>query len=101
MLLGLDPLLTPDLLHALASAGHADRIAIVDANVPAASTTRCLVSVPGADAAAVLRAVLCVLPRDTFAPDPAPRSNGSAFLAGADVRVAKGCLASAAAILRV
>jgi L-fucose mutarotase/ribose pyranase (RbsD/FucU family) len=26
----LDPLLTPDLLHALASAGHGDRVVIVD-----------------------------------------------------------------------
>lgn len=71
MLLGLDPLLTPDLLHALASAGHGDRIAIVDANFPAASTARRLVSIPGADAGAVLRAVLSVLPVDTFVPDPA------------------------------
>ena len=47
MLLGLDPLLTPDLLHALASAGHGDRIAIVDANFPAASTARRLVSTMG------------------------------------------------------
>lgn len=71
MLLGLDPLLTPDLLHALASAGHGDRIAIVDANFPAAANARRLVRLDGTDAAAVLRAVLSVLPVDDFEPDPA------------------------------
>ena len=40
MLIGLDPLLTPDLLHALASMGHGDEIAIVDANFPAAACAR-------------------------------------------------------------
>lgn len=70
MLLGLDPLLSPDLLYALASAGHGDRIAIVDANFPAASTARRLVPLHGADAGAALAAVLSVLPVDTFEPDP-------------------------------
>ncbi|WP_426958251.1 RbsD/FucU family protein [Muricoccus radiodurans] len=71
MLLGLDPLLTPDLLHALASAGHGDRIAIVDANFPAAANARRLIPLAGADAGAALRAVLSVLPLDDFEPDPA------------------------------
>jgi L-fucose mutarotase len=70
MLRGLDPLLSPDLLHALASAGHGDRIAIVDANFPAASTARRLIPLHGANATAVLVAVLSVLPVDTFEPDP-------------------------------
>jgi L-fucose mutarotase len=70
MLLGLDPLLSPDLLHALASAGHGDRIAIVDANFPAASTARRLIPLHGANARVVLAAVLSVLPIDTFEPDP-------------------------------
>jgi L-fucose mutarotase len=34
---GLDPLLTSVLLHALASMGHGDGIAVVDANFPAAA----------------------------------------------------------------
>jgi L-fucose mutarotase len=71
MLKGIDPLLTADLLHALASAGHGDRVAIVDANFPAAATARRLVRLPGADAPRVLQAVLSVLPLDTFEPDPA------------------------------
>ncbi len=71
MLLGLDPLLSPDLLHALASAGHGDRIAIVDANFPAAANARRLIRLPGTHADAVLRATLSVLPVDDFEPDPA------------------------------
>ncbi|HTB43444.1 MAG TPA: RbsD/FucU domain-containing protein [Acetobacteraceae bacterium] len=70
MLRGLDPLLSPDLLHALASAGHGDRIAIVDANFPAASTARRLIPLHGADATATLVAVLSVLPVDDFEADP-------------------------------
>jgi len=70
MLRGLDPLLTPDLLFALASAGHGDRIAIVDANVPAAGMARRLVPLHGANATAALVAVLSVLPLDDFEPDP-------------------------------
>ncbi len=70
MLRGLDPLLTPDLLHALASAGHGDRVVIVDANFPAAATARRLVRAPGIAATAMLEAVLSVLPIDDFEPDP-------------------------------
>ena len=49
MLLGLDPVLGPDLLHALAVMGHGDRIVLVDANYPATRGRR-LIAVPGADA---------------------------------------------------
>ncbi|CAG0999252.1 L-fucose mutarotase [Burkholderiales bacterium] len=66
MLKGLSPLLTPDLLHALASMGHGDAIAIVDANFPAASLGRHVIAVAGAGAHEVLAAVLDVLPLDTF-----------------------------------
>ncbi len=69
MLRGIHPLLTPDLLHALAAMGHGDRIALVDANYPAAAGARRLIALPGLDAPAVLRAVLTVLPIDTFVPD--------------------------------
>jgi L-fucose mutarotase len=65
MLKGIDPLLSPELLHALASMGHGDTIAIVDANFPAASNARRLVESPGAGAPAMLSAVLTLLPLDT------------------------------------
>ncbi len=35
MLIGVHPLLTPDLLHALAEMRHGDTIALVDPNYPA------------------------------------------------------------------
>jgi L-fucose mutarotase len=70
MLKGLSPLLTPDLLHALASAGHGDAIAIVDANFPAAALAKRLVTLAGITAPAALDAVLSVLPVDDAEPDP-------------------------------
>jgi L-fucose mutarotase len=70
MLIGLDTLLTADLLHALAAMGHGETIVLVDANYPATRGRR-LVRAPGADTPRVLRAVLSVLPIDTFIPEPA------------------------------
>jgi L-fucose mutarotase len=70
MLLGLDPLLSPDLLHALAAMGHGDRIVLVDANYPATRGNR-VIRISGADTPRVLRAVLSLLPCDTFVDDPA------------------------------
>ena len=71
MLKGLDPLLGPDLLHVLAAMGHGDELVIADANFPAASIARRLVRLDGVDAPRALRAVLSVLPVDTFTPTPA------------------------------
>lgn len=70
MLKLLDPLLGPDLLHALASMGHGDEIAIVDANFPAAACARRLVRLDGVTAPRALRAVLTLLPLDTFVEAP-------------------------------
>ena len=69
MLLGLDPVLSPDLLHALAAMGHGDRIALVDANYPATRGRR-LIQLPGIDMPRALQAVLSVFPIDTFIPEP-------------------------------
>jgi L-fucose mutarotase len=69
MLLGLNPLLTPDLLHALAAMGHGDRIALVDAHYPATRGRR-LIYLPGIGTPRALQAVLSVLPIDTFIPEP-------------------------------
>jgi L-fucose mutarotase len=68
MLNGIHPLLVPDLLHALATMGHGDEIAIVDANFPAASVGRLVIELPGASASEALAAVLTVFPLDTFVP---------------------------------
>ena len=70
MLHRIDPLLSPDLLHALAAMGHGDRLAVVDANFPAASNAKRLLVLPGVMAPALLEAILSLLPIDSFEPDP-------------------------------
>ena len=71
MLKSIHPLLGPDLLFALASMGHGDEIAIVDANFPAASLARRLVFVRGVGTAEMVSAVLTLLPLDESASCPA------------------------------
>ena len=75
MLKQIPALLTPDALHALASMGHGDELAIVDAHFPAARLaaqgTARLARIPGTDAPTLLRAVLALLPLDDFGPEAA------------------------------
>ncbi len=71
MLKSIDPLLCPDLLHALAAMGHGDTIALVDANFPGASNARRLIVLPGTEIDRVLAAVLSLLPLDTYVAAPA------------------------------
>jgi L-fucose mutarotase len=71
MLNGIHPLLSADLLYALAAMGHGDEIAIVDANFPAASLGSRVIEVGGAYSPDVLDAVLTLFPLDTEAVPPA------------------------------
>jgi len=71
MLYKIDPLLSPDLLHTLASMGHGDDLVIVDANYPGASSGPLCIRADGLNASDVLRAVLQLMPLDAFVPDPA------------------------------
>jgi L-fucose mutarotase len=75
MLKHIPALLTPDALHALASMGHGDTLAIVDAHFPAARLATeagaRLVQVPGADTPVLLRAVLALMPLDDATPEAA------------------------------
>jgi L-fucose mutarotase len=71
MLKTLDPLLGPDLLHALAAMGHGDEIAIVDANFPATSMAARLVRADGIPGTAMAAAILTLLPLDSFVPHAA------------------------------
>ena len=70
MLRGVPAVLTPDLLHALASMGHGDGIAIVDANFPAAAKAQRLIALPGVGAERLLAAILRLMPLDDFVPNP-------------------------------
>lgn len=71
MLRNIDPILSPDLLHALRAMGHGDEIVLADANFPAESCGPLCIRADGSDNSQVLRAVLSVMPLDTFVPDPA------------------------------
>jgi L-fucose mutarotase len=66
MLIGIPPLLGPDLLHALRAMGHGDEIALVDANYPAEAHARRLVRADGHGIVAVMAAILAVLPLDRY-----------------------------------
>jgi L-fucose mutarotase len=73
MLKNLSPLHTPELLHTLASMGHGDDLAIVDAHFPAVSMAQRLVRLDGVGAPAALEACLRLIPLDSFVDDPALR----------------------------
>jgi L-fucose mutarotase len=66
MLIGIDPLLGPELLSHLRSMGHGDYLVIADANFPAASVAKRLVRSEGTTTPQMLAAVLSILPLDTF-----------------------------------
>jgi len=66
MLIGINPLLGPELLAHLRSMGHGDDLVIADANFPAAAVAQRLVRAEGTTTPHMLAAVLSVLPLDTF-----------------------------------
>jgi len=73
MLINIDPLLHPDLLHALRGMGHGDEIALVDANFPATANARRLLRLDGVDIPRAGEAILSVLPLDSFVAHPVLR----------------------------
>jgi L-fucose mutarotase len=78
VLKNIDPLLNADILYALAAMGHGDEVVICDAHFPADSVARRTVlgkvlRIDGASAPRAVRAILSVLPLDTFVDDPAGR----------------------------
>ena len=70
MLKGIDPVLTPELLHVLASMGHGDELVLVDRNFPAVSVGRRVVRLDGCDLPRAARAILSLFPVDTFVERP-------------------------------
>lgn len=78
MLIGIDQRLTADVLHALMSMGHGDDLLICDINHPAASIAAETVlgrvlDLGGTDIPQALRAILRLMPLDTFVPAPVVR----------------------------
>lgn len=73
MLIGVDPLLTGDLLKALDEMGHADRLMLVDRNYPAAASGRPVIRLGEVGVVRAVRAILSVFPLDTFVEAPLGR----------------------------
>jgi L-fucose mutarotase len=73
VLKGIDPLLSPDLLHILRAMGHGDEIVIADANFPATTNAKRLVRLDGVAAPGVVGAIVALLPLDDFVDDAAFR----------------------------
>lgn len=77
MLRNIDPLLNADVLHALRAMGHGDDLVVCDVNFPAhAVAADTVLGRPlriDRPAAEVVRAVLSVMPLDTFVDDAAAR----------------------------
>jgi L-fucose mutarotase len=78
LLKNIDPLLNADVLYALRAMGHGDTVVLCDTNFPADSVARRtalgrLLRIDGVDAPRAARAVLSVIPLDSFVDDAAAR----------------------------
>ena len=73
MLKTLSVLHTPELLHALASMGHGDELALGRLSLSGSFRGATPGALDGADLPAALAACLRLVPLDTFVPDPAAR----------------------------
>ena len=75
MLKGIDPRLSAEVVHALMLMGHGDDLVICDVNHPAATiaaetTYGRLIDMAGCDIPTAVRAILRLMPLDTFVPAP-------------------------------
>ena len=94
---GVPKILSPDLLHAIASMGHGDEIVLADANFPAASTASegaRLIDASGHGIPDLLEAILQFFPLDTFVSNPvvlmdlvnSDKKKGMICLSGTNIR---------------
>ena len=68
MLINIDPILSPLILHTLRSMGHGDQIVLCDINFPAHSNHSNVIRLDGVDMARAMKAILSVFPLDSFIP---------------------------------
>ena len=71
MLIGIPPVLTPDLLRHLRAMGHGDELVIADANFPGETCGARIERLAGVSATEALRAILSIMPLDTYVENPA------------------------------
>lgn len=70
MLLGIPPIVSPELMDVLMRMGHGDDLVIADGNFPAETMGRRVVRADGHGVPELLTAILKLLPIDDFVPDP-------------------------------
>ena len=78
MLKGIDPVISAELIHVLMLMGHGDDIVVCDVNHPAATIAKetthgRLVDFPGCDIPRATKAILSLMPLDTFVEEPVMR----------------------------
>ena len=78
MLKGIDPRLSAEIVHVLMLMGHGDDLVVCDVNHPAATiaaetTYGRLVDMAGCDIPTAARAILTLMPLDSFVPAPVSR----------------------------
>ena len=66
MLIGLNPILGPELLYTLRNMGHGDVLCLVDANFPSNSLNSKVIRLDGVDIRKASKAILSVFPLDSF-----------------------------------
>ena len=71
MLKGINKLIIGDLLKVLCDMGHGDTISIVDANYPAHTKNKKIISFPGQNTTDLLQAILELIPLDHIVDSPA------------------------------
>lgn len=70
MLKNIPKIISPDLIKILCEMGHGDEIVIADGNFPASTCAKRLVRLDGHGAVEVLKAVLKLIPVDTYSEKP-------------------------------
>ena len=73
MLINIDPILSPEILHTLRSMGHGDKLILCDSNFPAYSMNSRVHRLDGVDAARAAKAILSIFPLDSFIESPIQR----------------------------
>lgn len=78
MLKGIDQRLSAEIVHVLMLMGHGDDLVICDVNHPAATIAAAttygkLIDMPGCDIPTAARAILSLMPLDSFVPAPLTR----------------------------
>ena len=73
MLINIDPILSPEVLHTLRAMGHGDKLILCDSNFPAYSMNSRVHRIDGVDAAKAAKAIFSIFPLDSFIKYPVIR----------------------------